>query len=303
MHALHRAKVVQGTPPAEEAVQTSAALCRKSGSYPGPSNRADVVAVALRTSILSPEYGGSSVWQGEHVVAAGVRGLKGLGLLSWDLSQGVEGEGVCFKSSPLNPYISLHGPRRNPLFQPCVIPSKPQALSPNCSEKNLFCCLLSCPSLRHVSTELPLPDGSGLEAHHHPRYQQRLQQLREPRRGLDQDLRPRGAAADSEPHCSAQLPYVHRLPCLLQELAKLTPSPRQEAQETSRRSRETGRLLISFSPSDARRDPTVEPLGREPPAVQAESRDPPTPTLAQITAQPVYPPNAERGRGYLRQRL
>ena len=175
----------RGPPPAEEAVQTSAALCRKSGSYPGPSNRADVVAVALRTSILSPEYGGSSVWQGEHVVAAGVRGLKGLGLLSWDLSQGVEGEGVCFKSSPLNPYISLHGPRRNPLFQPCVIPSKPQALSPNCSEKNLFCCLLSCPSLRHVSTELPLPDGSGLEAHHHPRYQQRLQQLREPRRGLD----------------------------------------------------------------------------------------------------------------------
>ena len=46
---------------------------------------------------------------------------------------------------------------------------------------------------------------------------------------------------------------------------------RQEAQETSGRSREARRILVSFPASDAGRDLTVDTAGREPPALQAES--------------------------------
>ena len=74
----------------------------------------------------------------------------------------------------------------------------------------------------------------------------------------------------------------------------VTDSPhRQEAQETPGRSREARRLLVRLPSSDARRDPTIVPAGRQPPAVQAESRDSTAPTLAPINAQPVHPADAE----------
>ncbi len=65
--------------------------------------------------------------------------------------------------------------------------------------------------VRHVTTRVCLrgsTNPAACEALLQPQHQQRLQQLRQPRRGLDQDFGPCRAQEDTEPHCSAQLPYV-----------------------------------------------------------------------------------------------
>jgi hypothetical protein len=69
----------------------------------------------------------------------------------------------------------------------------------------------------------------------------------------------------------AQRNYRRCLLCPAAEGSQLTSRPRQEAQETPGRSREARRILVRIPPSDAGRDSTVDPAGRGPPAVQAES--------------------------------
>ena len=121
-------------------------LCRKSGS-----TLARQRGQRGRRRRCRPPYMLYSEYQcaGRGTTSSLRLGFEGGRALCFSAGTRRGGRRACVsKSSPLNPYISLHGPRRSPLLQPRVLPSKPLTLLPSHRGKAPLLRLLSC---------LPLP--------------------------------------------------------------------------------------------------------------------------------------------------
>lgn len=174
-------------------------------------------------------------------------------------------------------YSSTRAPGE-PSFQPCFDLQLPQPLSStsviSLVVSDIVFCLQTCPDRVTLPTRRPRPRGTSPPSV--PAVPSAASQT-QTRTGPRSRIWQRGGASrivlPSGTTVGSSLPLGQH---------STDPQPRQEAQETPGRSREARRIIIGLSPSDARRDPTDGPAGRESPTLQEKPRDSIATALAQI---------------------